>query len=204
MNLIMENWRSFLKKAILGKNKIKATNQSIQKIVDKFLEEEKLYIAIVELEKRTVIEYSKDGLGRIQIIKNDRYTGPCLDAWVVMASQAKSGWGPLLYEVAIEWATENGSGLTPDRDAVSPDALGVWKKYYSRSDVRKAQLDSHPNFDDLDQLTPKKPQDDCSQYMSLKVSKDRDNWHKSPLSKVYSKKPNLIKQLMQIKKIIVM
>ena len=201
MKLIMENWRDFLKKAVFGKNKIKASNPSIQKILDKFLQEESLFIRIVKMEKRVVVEYSKDGLGRVQIMKNVRLTGPCLDAWVVMASQAKSGWGPLLYEIALEWATQSGAGLTPDRDAVSPDALKVWEIYHSRTDVKQVQLDAHPQFDDLKQLTPKNPKDDCSQYMSAKIS-GSENWNQSPLSKIYSKDPDLLKELITIKKIV--
>jgi hypothetical protein len=41
--------------------------------------------------------------------------GPCSDAWKVMYASAEKGWGPLLYEVAIEWTSQNGGGLTSDR-----------------------------------------------------------------------------------------
>ena len=42
---------------------------------------------------------------------------------------AQKGWGPLLYEIALEWASQNSGGLTADRGIVSPKALAVWDKY---------------------------------------------------------------------------
>lgn len=66
--------------------------------------------------------------------------GDCDGAFVVQASLAKKGWGPMLYDLAIEWASINGEGLTPDRDTVSDAAFSVWKRYMSRSDVKKHKL----------------------------------------------------------------
>lgn len=66
--------------------------------------------------------------------------GECDGAWIVTVTEAKKGWGPLAYDIAMEWATIYGGGLTPDRDTVSSDALSVWEKYMKRSDVRKYRL----------------------------------------------------------------
>jgi hypothetical protein len=46
-----------------------------------------------------------------------------------------SGYGPLLYEILIEKATENGFCLMPDQNEVSVDARRVWDKYFERSGV---------------------------------------------------------------------
>lgn len=68
--------------------------------------------------------------------------GSCGGAWIVTSSNAKQGWGPLMYDVAIEWASLNGKGLAPDRDQVSDDALRVWDRYTQRSDVKHHPLSS--------------------------------------------------------------
>lgn len=50
---------------------------------------------------------------------------------------AKHGWGPLVYDVAMERATELGGGLAPDRGYVSPAARRVWDVYLKREDIEK-------------------------------------------------------------------
>ena len=52
-------------------------------------------------------------------------TGPCGGAWKVSSSRTGSGWGPMLYDVAMEYATVVGGGLIADRSAVSPEARRV-------------------------------------------------------------------------------
>jgi hypothetical protein len=46
--------------------------------------------------------------------------GECGGAWEVYHTEATQGWGPMLYDVAMEYATQNGGGLISDRSAVSP------------------------------------------------------------------------------------
>ena len=143
--------------------------------------------------------------GRIEIGSID---GPkCSGAWnVIVTLETKPGWGPLLYDVAIEVATEKAGGLTSDRGEVSDEALRVWTAYdKSRGDVEKAQLDltdtdisrwggADPN---LVHLTPETEDDDCYQYSAFDEriaagdlnSNTRSNWVKSPLSRVYRKPP---------------
>jgi len=114
-----------------------------------------------------------------------RKEGPCDGAWVVMEAEASKGWGPLLYDVAIEWATINGGqGLTPDRTSVSKEALAVWDFYLKkRSDVNNNQLDNLKN-----KLTPIK-QDNCNQEAA------GDEWQSSSLSKRYTKEPDVLQKL---------
>ena len=57
-------------------------------------------------------------------------------------SSATSGYGPRLYDLVMEAATEQGSMLTSDRNVVSGAAKGVWEYYFkNRSDVNKTPLD---------------------------------------------------------------
>ena len=60
-------------------------------------------------------------------------------AWQIH-SEADEGWGPLLYDIAMEWGTKVGGGVIPDDD-VSDDARGVWDYYLNnRQDVKVAQV----------------------------------------------------------------
>ena len=68
------------------------------------------------------------------------------------------GWGPLLYDIAMEFQGEK--GLMCDRDEVSLDASKVWEKYLTaRDDVQPKVLDTKDGFytntkrDDCDQTT---------------------------------------------------
>lgn len=128
----------------------------------------------------------------------------CSGAMAVQTTYGtKSGWGPLLYELAIETATLEAGGLTSDRREVSPAARTVWNAYdKERGDVSKEQLDltdedieTHGMGDpEVVHLTPE-PYDDCDQSISFDDMlqngglKKRSDWIKSPLSRVYRKPP---------------
>jgi hypothetical protein len=135
-------------------------------------------------------------LGKIVASKPSKgYSG----AWIVSDSSAVGGFGPLIYDAAIEWCTINGGGLTADRTSVSPAARKVWSYYMnSRSDVQNHQLD-----DDKNTLTP--TNDDNAGMHAATVEDDDDSfasfnagsadWRKSPLSKRFTKEPEILKQL---------
>ena len=143
--------------------------------------------------------------GKIEFGKNPSGAGKCSGAWSVWQThKTTSGWGPLLYDIAIETATAYAGGLTSDRGEVSRAALGVWSAYdQMRPDVEKAQLDLRDkdierwgkSDPDLVHLTPETQEDDCNQYSSYDErlsagdlpSLARRNWAKSPLSRVYRK-----------------
>ena len=132
--------------------------------------------------------------GKIGIHTVEDY-GPCDGAMKVENSRASSGWGPLLYDVAIEYATIKANGLMPDRVSVSGEAKNVWNYYLgNRSDVIAHQLDDLKNT-----LTPFSLKDNCNQSVSRHepgevLSFDGD-WKESPLSKRYTKKPITINKL---------
>ena len=119
-------------------------------------------------------------------------TGPCGNAFVVEGSGATHGWGPLIYDVAIEYASLDGSGLMSDRGSVSPYARRVWEYYMNnRSDVTAYQLD-----DMKDTLTPEW-EDNCQQYVAMRTGEtgSKTRWIDSPLSKRYTAPPKTIDTL---------
>ena len=127
-------------------------------------------------------------IGNLLIVKGHA-AGDCLDAWMVANASAKDGWGPMLYDIAMEWATEYGGGLMSDRSSVSKDAYGVWDYYKNnRPDVEKEQLDMPQDWFENG------PQDDCKQGSTwtwlARTDGDEEKWTKVPLSKVY-KKPGM-------------
>ena len=122
-------------------------------------------------------------------IQSDPDYGNCGGAMMVGRSYAASGWGPLLYDVAIEWATQNGGGLIADRESVSEDAESVWRYYMrNRGDVEAAQLDDRENY-----FTPQE-EDNCDQE-SAKDHEGPNGWMDSPLSKRYTKPPTTMDAL---------
>ncbi len=141
--------------------------------------------------------------GKIGIETPEGY-GPCDGAMKVSNSRASSGWGPLLYDVAIEYATIKANGLMPDRESVSEEAKNVWNYYLSnRSDVIAHQLDDLKNT-----LTPFSLKDNCNQSVSRHepgevLSFDGD-WQESPLSKRYTKEPTTINALKAAGKLVML
>lgn len=128
---------------------------------------------------------------------------PCGGAWEVLWSKAEHGWGPMLYDVAMEWASQNGGGLVSDRNAVSAAAESVWDYYLSnRSDVQSAQLDDLQNT-----ITPEE-EDNCEQNAASEGDYSTKyqpiDFRKSPLSKRYTKSPTTINALEAAGKLVLM
>jgi len=127
-------------------------------------------------------------------VKKQTSSGPCDDAFEIIMSRASRGWGPLLYDIAMEVSTNLGGGLMPDRFIVSGDANKVWGIYdQKRSDVKSHQLDDPKNT-----LTTS-TSDNCSQESSQMYL--GSEWQKSPLSKRYTKEPATINALKSAGKI---
>lgn len=127
----------------------------------------------------------EDLVGALTIMKmtsaDIRNYGNCNGAYKVDIIEAPAGFGPLLYEVALEYLYNYRSknGLIPDRRSVKPEAANVWKVYNSkRNDVKKIQL--HP--------------DDCD----MEVAGGKSKYKKSELSKMYVK--NNTKTIEMLKK----
>ena len=191
----MENWRKYLNEGI---------DSRIQNQIDKFLANKDMYITIHTLWHSTKDimytdaegnllrsqDHKKMGLVRMKYNVHKQYDN-CLgeETWVVTNTNALEGMGPLLYEVAIEYASQNGNGLIADRYSISSDAHEVWSKYALRSDVERKQLDiskAMPGVpEQYPQITPNEPDDDCYQGSAVKWS--GKDWNKSPLSSIFSK-----------------
>lgn len=127
-------------------------------------------------------------------VHKDRY-GNCLDAWMVRMSKASKGFGPMLYDIALEYSTQMGSGLISDRGGNTLPAQRVWDYYLqnriSPSDIQIEQLD-----DEVDSFK-NGPKDDCNQHTARAAATGmHDTWIDSALSKIYSKPiANTMKEL---------
>ncbi len=103
--------------------------------------------------------------------------GPCLGGMIITQTEAQGGYGPLLYDIAIEAS----GGLIPDRLSVSREARAVWQYYDNRRpDVFKTQLD-----DMFNRLTPDE-QDNCESE-SVMDDDDALKHEDSSLSRMYRK-----------------
>jgi hypothetical protein len=124
--------------------------------------------------------------GDVSFYEEDPDMRPCDGSSIIAVTEVADGWGPFLYDIAMEVATMRTNGLTPDRFSVSDEAQDVWDFYSkNRSDVEMHQLDNEHN-----DLTPQED-DNCGQS---RARKDGD-WEKSPLSKRYTKKPTILSQI---------
>jgi len=123
---------------------------------------------------------------------------PCLDAMMIAFSDASRGWGPMLYDVAMEVATIMKGGLVSDRTILSSDGYGIWDFYDNRrSDVEKIQLDNEDS-----ELTPD-IEDDCLQSTSREWGdKKKINWSETATSKIYRKEPTTLRTLRDSGKLI--
>ena len=161
---------------------------------------------VKQQEDRPAYERSENPRGMIQIFGPELTDdGPCGDAWQIGGSAATRGWGPMLYDVAMEYATQNGGGLISDRQAVSPSARNVWDYYMSnRGDVTGIQLDDKQNT-----LTPEE-EDNCMQSVAMKGVNPKSGgpmnveWQDSPLSKRYTKPPTTMNALEAAGKLVVL
>ncbi len=184
--------------------KIVERHASAKKALDKAFESKDIKSALGKIPRGSIKFYHASDEGS--------ETGPCADAYVIQyTSSTTQGWGPLLYDLALEWASEMGGGLTADRNSVSGPARSVWKKYStSRSDITSYPLDvsaSQQQEDPSiwgDQISPSDPTDDCDQSESLEdagsspaveepdpsdPTKTRlvGSWQMSALSRAYKK-----------------
>ena len=221
MKLLLENWRKYLNESVdpriqkrvdivLGKSPMPESEAPLDDVVI-MIEREgpatvEFYYAhhnketgeIKDLGWEPAAGWEQDNYGSypwgsIKIVKK-RIRGSCLDGWAVELTSARRGFGPLLYDVAMEWASqeENGFGLMSDRRTVSAEATKVWEAYlirsrHDRSDVEVHQLDTLTTDPDrgIEKITPDDPKDDCFQTKAIKVGNEK--WHETPYAKLYRK-----------------
>jgi hypothetical protein len=84
------------------------------------------------------------------------HQGDSWNAGEVKLSAAQKGYGPLMYQYAMN---DYAGGLFPDRGSTSPAARAVWQKYNQRADTVKKKFDDKKNpktpdpIDDADLAT---------------------------------------------------
>lgn len=117
-----------------------------------------------------------------------------LPIWQVTSSKAGQGYGPLLYDIAIEYATEHGLGLMSDRASVSDGedgAVNVWNYYMNHrvgDDVYAHQMDDQANT-----LTGTYD-DNVNQHIPKQFAPG-GKWHEHSTSKRYTKAPTTLEAL---------
>lgn len=121
----------------------------------------------------------------------EKIASKCPDnVFEVISVRTLEGWGPLLYDVAMELIHNYENGvLKSDGGLVSGDAKGVWDFYdKNRTDVKKHQLDIHD--DTLDyvfgdevpkgkwpkKITPNDPSDDCIMDSAIYWQIGKGDW----------------------------
>lgn len=76
------------------------------------------------------------------------------NAYEVNLAEVEGGYGPLLYELALEFASGKSNGLMPFAFGTSEDAQAVWDIYRVRDDVQ-VDMDSNIYSKDNDNITRK-------------------------------------------------
>ena len=129
---------------------------------------------------------------------------PCSNALMVSWSSASHGFGPLLYDVAMEIATLEAGGLVSDRTQVSDynidgspgGAQEIWKYYLKRRTGRISGDVAATQLDDEDDSFKNGTEDDCVQNISrATITGLYDDFTDSPMSKLYKKQPTTLKAL---------
>ena len=117
-----------------------------------------------------------------------------IPVWQVTSSKSGDGYGPLLYDIAMEYATQNGLGLMSDRYIVSKGeegAVNVWD-YYMKHRVGQ-DVEAH-QMDDLQNTLTDTPDDNVSQDSAVEHAGPL-SWMKHSLSKRYTKAPTTLEAL---------
>ena len=170
---------------------------------------EDVYVKVFKWNKRIVVMFTdadgnqiypgdigtgeNDIYGEVSFFEEDPKGRSCDGASIIAVTDVADGWGPFLYDIAMEIATMRTNGLASDRDTVSYEAQDVWEYYRlfrSESDVKMYQLDNEYN-----DLTPQKD-DNCGQSQSRERAEDYGGeWSDNGLSKRFTKEPTTLNQI---------
>lgn len=85
------------------------------------------YRKIMELARMGDEDMKPAIVATLEMSLSDHY-----QTYVVNSSAALSGRGPLIYELAMGFASLSNHGLMPDRHTLSPAAQNIWKKFDQR------------------------------------------------------------------------
>ncbi len=145
--ILVETWRRFLNESTIDRifksvqdlhshNESKE-NKGVIQLIDKNDEIKIKYLGFDEIEGEIKCEDISESAGYDEVVlANGR------PVWQVSNASASKSWGPLLYDICIEYISNTkGGALMSDRNQVKEDAENVWEKYQNRSDVKKVQMD---------------------------------------------------------------
>lgn len=206
---------------------MKLTEAILKQLINEVLEEgmktaselpEDVYVKVFHNGRKVTVAFSdKDGnrfrqfdtktfeenpiWGSVSFLEKDK-NKPCDQSAVIAITDVADGWGPLLYDIAMEVATMRSNGLAPDRFIVSGPAYKVWDYYLNkRTNTKDNQIDDENNqfdvkshqLDDEKNTLTSNEMDNCGQEAAR--GDFGEKWYESPLSKRYTKEPTTIKAL---------
>jgi hypothetical protein len=64
--------------------------------------------------------------GYVTVAKPSEYEGECDGAYIAKIIESDNEWGPLLLQIAIEWASRDNDGLIADRFRVTEFEYHLW------------------------------------------------------------------------------
>ena len=164
MKLILENWDNFLMLEAALSPKDLPDGIFVKVSKETISSGDMIQVEFVDEDGRSFDEASPElGVegaeiyGYVSAVKPKKAIhGPCLDVYIIGRTAARKGWGPMLYDIAMEVAGED--GLSADRESLSDEAYNVWNYYLKRRpDVTAKQLDDLDNT-----LTPGESEDNCN------------------------------------------
>lgn len=124
-------------------------------------------------------------VGKIILMEDGRL--PCLKALSVTTAYAPNGFGPMLYDLAMELSGEK--GIYSDRTGASEAAQRVWEFYeHHRSDVESY----HP----LEVIDEREAETECVEDITLLFGEE---WEDDPLSKIFKKRSKKLETLEALK-----
>jgi hypothetical protein len=110
----------------------------------------------------------------------------------MMSRDTKRGFGPLLFELFLEYVSRRGSAAVCDRNSITPEAQKRFMVYSVRSDVEKIQLDiSDEESASLgySQLNPDMEFGEKGRTkQGIAIRHKEKDWHQSIFSKALRKK----------------
>jgi len=100
----------------------------------------------------------------------------------------KYNLGPLMYDIIIEFVSNDNSLLCADRFEIKEKAQNLWRNYFNRrDDVKFAQLDIENDNLDPEEFPNLTPQFEDDFYQNMSIADKGKEWFNSPFSKGYYK-----------------
>ena len=170
---------------------------------------DKYHVGLMQPGEGIWAEYG-DEIGFVAVRRLDSSMGKgAQDCFETYNTEAPSGWGPLLYDIAMEIAVLLDGVLVSDRNKISQDARSLWSYYKNqRSDVQAHQMDDAsarivtPDDDSDDIINPPPWNDHKRIEREIDQNKDEliSKFKKDPQTSSYTKSVTIIPNLKNLKK----